>query len=48
MYFSKFPKLNYDIKGDGNLSQFTHILKRVKLDSTLIQQIQKYLIIIKL
>ena len=31
MYFSKFPKLNYDIKGDGNLSQFTHILKRVKL-----------------
>ena len=33
MYFSKFPKLNYDIKGDGNLSQFTHILKRVKLSS---------------
>ena len=29
MYFSKFPKLNYDIKGDGNLSQFTHILKEL-------------------
>ena len=30
-YFSKFPKLNYDIKGDNKLELFTHILKRVKL-----------------
>ena len=32
-YFSKFPKINYDIKGDNNLKLFTHILKRVKLHS---------------
>ena len=32
-YFSKFPKLVYDIKGDGNDALFTHILKRVKLHS---------------
>ena len=30
-YFSKFPKLVYDIKGNGNDALFTHILKRVKL-----------------
>ena len=32
-YFSKFPKLVYDIKGNGNDALFTHILKRVKLHS---------------
>lgn len=32
-YFSKFPQLIYDIKGNGNLSLFTHILKRVKLNA---------------
>jgi len=32
-YFSKFPKLIYDIKGNGEVSLFTHILKRVKLNA---------------
>ena len=32
-YFNKFPKLIYDIKGNGEVSLFTHILKRVKLNA---------------
>ena len=32
-YFSKFPKLVYDINGDGEVALFTHILKRVKLNA---------------
>ena len=32
-YFNKFPKLIYDINGDGEVALFTHILKRVKLNS---------------
>ena len=33
MYFQKFPQLFYDIKGNGELSIFTHIMKRVKLNA---------------
>tara|TARA_S200000501_G_scaffold24753_1_gene21460 strand:- start:485 stop:1021 length:537 start_codon:yes stop_codon:yes gene_type:complete len=33
-YFSKFPKLFYDIKANGELSVYTHILKRVKLHAS--------------
>ena len=33
MYFQKFPQLFYDIKGNFELSIFTHIMKRVKLNA---------------
>ena len=31
MYFSKFPNILYDIKGDGNVKLVTNLLKRVKV-----------------
>ena len=33
MYFSKFPKLIYDVKGNNDYNFLTNILKRVKLRS---------------
>ena len=30
-YFSQFPKVNYDVRGDGNLSVMTDITKRVRI-----------------
>jgi len=31
MYFSKFPNLVYDMKGDGNVKLVTNILRRIKV-----------------
>ena len=31
MYFSKFPKLIYDIKQDGNIKVVTDIFRRIKV-----------------
>lgn len=30
MYFQKFPKIDYDVKGNGNITQMTNIIKRVR------------------
>lgn len=30
MYFSKFPTINYDVKGDGQLFTMTNLMRRVK------------------
>ena len=30
MYFKKFPKVQYETKGDGNLHQMTDITRRVR------------------
>jgi len=35
MFFSKFPKLAYDIRGDGNLKIVTDLLRRVKIKSAI-------------
>ena len=35
MYFQKFPKLAYDISGNGNLKIVTDILRRVKIKSAI-------------
>jgi len=42
MYFSKFPKGVYDIKGDGNKKLVTDIMKRVKVRSKIINEISLY------
>ena len=35
MYFAKFPKIMYDILGDGNSTVVTDILRRVKIKSSI-------------
>ena len=30
MYFSKFPTISYDVKGDGQLFTMTNLMRRVK------------------
>jgi len=30
MYFRKFPKIDYDVKGNGNITTLTNIIKRVR------------------
>jgi hypothetical protein len=35
MYFTKFPKIMYDILGDGNSTVVTDILRRVKIKSSI-------------
>lgn len=40
MYFRKFPKIDYDVKGDGITSKMTNITKRVKLlDSSILNYV---------
>tara|TARA_Y100000385_G_scaffold179013_1_gene184982 strand:- start:91 stop:612 length:522 start_codon:yes stop_codon:yes gene_type:complete len=33
MYFNKFQKIQYDIKGDGNLYTMTNLMRRVKFNN---------------
>ena len=35
MYFAKFPKIMYDILGDGNTTVVTDLLRRVKIKSSI-------------
>ena len=35
MYFAKFPKIMYDILGDGNSTVVTDLLRRVKIKSSI-------------
>jgi hypothetical protein len=35
MYFAKFPKIAYDILGDGNSTVVTDLLRRVKIKSSI-------------
>src|SRR6056300_468408 len=42
MYFSKFPKGNYDIKGDGNFKLVTDLMRRIKLRSKIANEISLY------
>lgn len=30
MYFRKFPKIDYDVKGNGNITTLTNIIRRVR------------------
>ena len=39
MYFSKFPNILYDIKGDGNVKLVTNLLKRVKVRENVINNL---------
>jgi hypothetical protein len=42
MYFSRFPKGNYDIKGDGNQKLVTDLMRRIKIRSKIADQISIY------
>ena len=42
MYFSKFPKLLYDIKNDGNVKLVTDIFRRIKVRSKIKDNISLY------
>ena len=42
MYFSKFPKLLYDIKNDGNYNLVTDIFRRIKVRSKIKDNISLY------
>ena len=42
MYFSKFPKGLYDIKGDGNKKLVTDLMKRVKVRSKILSESSLY------
>jgi len=42
MYFSSFPKGNYDIKGDGNQKLVTDLMRRIKIRSKIADQISIY------
>ena len=42
MYFSKFPKGNYDINGNGNQKLVTDLFKRIKLRSKISDKVSLY------
>jgi hypothetical protein len=42
MYFSNFPKGNYDIKGDGNKKLVTDLMRRVKVRAKIINEASLY------
>jgi len=42
MYFSKFPKGNYDIKGNGNQKLVTDLFRRIKLRSKISDESSLY------
>jgi len=42
MYFSKFPKGNYDINGNGNQKLVTDLFKRIKLRSKISDEASLY------
>ena len=42
MYFSKFPKLLYDIKNDGNYNLVPDIFRRIKVRSKIKDNISLY------
>ena len=42
MYFSKFPKGNYDIKGDGNQKLVTDLMRRIKIRNKIANEITLY------
>jgi len=42
MYFSNFPRGNYDIKGDGNQKLVTDLMRRIKIRSKVADQISLY------
>ena len=40
MYFRKFPKISYDVNGDGNVNLMTDITRRIKLlDTSLLRYV---------
>ena len=42
MYFNKFPKGNYDLKGDGKFKLVTDIMRRVKVRSKIVDEASLY------
>ena len=42
MYFSKFPKGNYDIKGNGSQKLVTDLMRRVKVRSKIVNEASLY------
>ena len=42
MYFNKFPKGNYDLKGDGKFKLVTDIMRRVKVRSKIVDEAALY------
>ena len=42
MYFSNFPKGNYDIKGDGSKKLVTDLMRRVKVRAKIINEASLY------
>ena len=41
-YFNKFPKVSYDVKGDGNLHYMTNITKNIRLVTDKYKQISGF------
>ena len=42
MYFNKFPKGNYDLKGNGQFKLVTDIMRRVKVRSKIVDEASLY------
>ena len=42
MYFNKFPKGNYDLKGDGKFKLVTDIMRRVKVRGKIVDEASLY------